>query len=302
MRIRPTLALLALLALPGFAAAAEPPPAAAGADAREPDAVEPVDDEAPEAEVDPASEAEATPPAPGGATDEKAPPMPRIGEPAPPPPPKRGEPPPEGPRRGVPPFAGPPGDGPGSPFAPGGPGGRTPGREAKPDRPPRPAAAETAAPPAPAAGTTALPTLEALTETRKRPLFVVGRRGPGPAPVPLVVDTGPAEPEEAPPPSALSLVLSGVVTGPGLEMAIFGDPAGGPALRLKIGDEHDGWKLTEVDRITARFRRGEETAELKLKPPGATVVAVSPAGDETPRPPTRRRPPRARPPTNPDGN
>ena len=113
-----------------------------------------------------------------------------------------------------------------------------------------------------------LPALGALTATRERPLFVPGRRGvvaPRPiAALPVPVATAP---EERPPPP-LTLVLSGVVNGPGVAMAILREADGNTVTRMRTGDERDGWTLEQIDRISVTFRRGEEEAVLTLKPPG----------------------------------
>lgn len=297
---------------------AEPDPTATAAPQVDPEV---------DAEIDPDADATETP-APG---EPPATPMPRIAEPPPregPParagdarPPRDGEPkpprsaepprsadprPPAAPRLGSPPpFAGGPRGEPGSPLAPGGAGDRK--RPGRPEASPSTRAAGDG--PAPSVATGGLPTLDALTETRQRPLFVVGRRGPAAVAAPIVEETPEIEPEETPAaPAELQLVLNGVVAGPGLGLAILSDP-GGTTHRMKIGDEHDGWKLIEVDRVTARFGRGDERAELKLKPPGSTAVAASPVDEEGQPAPMRRRPPKLRPPaagskpppSNPDG-
>ncbi len=178
------------------------------------------------------------------------------------PPPPGGGPPPPGDRRPPPP---------GSPPDPMRPRGDPRPGEGAPKRPP-PKLTRTAPPVAPmptdedqaAAG---LPTLSALTRTRDRPLFVPGRRGVQPAPT-MPIRIEPKEgPEEAPPPP-LTLALRGVVTGPGVAMAMLADPADDKITRMKVDDEHDGWRLTAIDRISVTFRRGVEEQVLRLPPPG----------------------------------
>jgi hypothetical protein len=84
----------------------------------------------------------------------------------------------------------------------------------------------------------------------------------------------PAETQEEPPPPPLTLVLSGVATGPGVEMAILVDPSDHGVKRMRTGDEHDGWRLERIDRVSATFRRGEEEEVLTLKPPGVAPAAA----------------------------
>ena len=174
-----------------------------------------------------------------------------------------------------------------SPLAPDGERAAPETADRGPPPPPRRTGPTTATGPAQPV-TTGMPDLASLRQTRERPLFVPDRRGVRPvasAPAPAIAP--PSEPvEEAPPP--LTLVLSGVAAGPGVEMAILIDQSDRSVRRMRAGDEHDGWRLERVDRVTATFRRGEEEAVLSLKPPGV----ASPGGDGQ-RPPVR---PAARPP------
>ena len=139
-----------------------------------------------------------------------------------------------------------------------------------------------------------LPSLAGLTATRERPLFVPGRRGPDQRSA-VAVTLEPAAPggEIEPPESPFTAVLGGVVSGPGLELAILIDPSTNAVSRVKRGEDHDGWTLAELDRRTATFRRGDEQAVLRLKPPGSTVVpGVGGSDDEAPKPAAARPGPR----------
>lgn len=231
-------------------------------------------------------------PAPGGGA-ELAPP-PRFGRGMPPPadyaPPGRG--------RARPPFAG-------EGTRPPPPGGES----ADATQPPEPGAAPKSAeepgaaskpPMATSAAGGGLPAVEDLTATRARPLFVPGRRGPEPKRAPPVVsEPVVVAPVETPPPP-LTAVLSGVVSGPGVDMAILTEPGGTTPTRVQKGEEHEGWTLVELDRTSATFQRGDETTVLELKAPG---VGAAPEGVATaapvPRPEFRRpatpqRPPQRR--------
>jgi general secretion pathway protein N len=128
-----------------------------------------------------------------------------------------------------------------------------------------------------------------LFATRERPLFVPGRRGPAPVvPAPEPPPVVEAEPVAAPPP--LTLQLRGVVAGPGIELAIFIDPASGETRRLTVGEEHEGWKLNALDRRRATFRRGEEETVLEILAPGLATSPITPpppAEETASRRPTR---------------
>lgn len=146
----------------------------------------------------------------------------------------------------------------------------------------------TPAPAAPAEAVVGLPLLDGLTATRTRPLFVPGRRGPEEAEAvptpsrPLLAE--PSDPTDVP----LTVTLGGVVSGPGVALAILIDPANNSATRLKAGEEHDGWTLVEIGRTSVTFRRGEQDAVLTLKPPGATPAST---GGEPVTAPRGKRPP-----------
>lgn len=144
------------------------------------------------------------------------------------------------------------------------------------DASPRPAPAPRPAMPSPGAspspplqGVLGLPALTHLRQTRDRPLFVPARRGVQPEPAaPILAPPPTPEPvEEAPPP--MTLTLTGVVAGPDVAMAILVDPADGRIKRMHVGDEHEGWRLDQIDRVAVTFRRDEEEAVLALKPPGS---------------------------------
>lgn len=153
------------------------------------------------------------------------------------------------------------------PFAPGGSDTR-PRPEPSAPRPAVPSFGD--AVPPPSRGPHGLPALSTLRQTRDRPLFVPARRGVQPEPAAPVFTPPPApEPvEEAAPP--LTLTLTGVVAGPDVEVAILVDPSDGTTKRMRIGDEHDGWRLTRIDRVAVTFHRDGEEAVLALKPPGVS--------------------------------
>jgi len=240
-------------------------------------------------EDDPAetSDGEATPPAPEDAEEpsDDRPAAPTVVTPPPPPPGPPGRPGIAAPlpipgSRGGPPR-------PPSPFAPGGSeeaGRPSPPVEAPGPAGPRPDPGVAAAPVASSPG--GLPDLAALRVTRERPLFVPGRRGEAAARPVLLAP--PREDKEEPteiPPPPLTLVLSGLVSGPDVQLAILVDPLSSSVARMKAGEERDGWKLVEIGRISATFRRGEEETVLRLKPPGSTTT--SPTPPRNPRPPGR---------------
>jgi hypothetical protein len=110
--------------------------------------------------------------------------------------------------------------------------------------------------------------LKTLPNTRGRPVFSPSRRPP-PAVVAEPAATRPAPPprrvEVEPPP--LSLV--GTIAGGDESFGIFLDQSTKAALRLKIGDDFQGWKLRTVNGREATMQKDEQGALLTLPPPGS---------------------------------
>jgi len=127
--------------------------------------------------------------------------------------------------------------------------------------------------------------VKTLTATRDRPIFSPSRRPP-PAPViaaPQVTPppvSKPAEPERPP------LTLVGTVSGEQEAFGIFLDQAANKIVRLRLGDDHQGWILRQVRGREVMLQKDGETAFLALPPPGSKpAVAGTQVADE----PERRR-------------
>lgn len=140
----------------------------------------------------------------------------------------------------------------------------------------RPTAPKPAAPERPLAANPLWATpLANLSDTRERPIFSASRRPPMQAPVEVA---SPSAPPPPPPPriERPSLSLVGTVAGDGESFGIFVDPATSNALRLKLGDDYQGWRLRTVRGRDVALERDQQTVVLSLPQPGADAPVAAP--------------------------
>jgi len=98
-------------------------------------------------------------------------------------------------------------------------------------------------PPAAPANPVAAQALDKLSTTLDRPLFSPSRRPPAPPPPPPPVAQAPPPPPPPPP----NLVLFGVVMDGEGARAVVRAGAGGKLLRAQIGDDIEGWKVSQIE-------------------------------------------------------
>ncbi|MET0678316.1 MAG: hypothetical protein ABW175_21160 [Bradyrhizobium sp.] len=117
--------------------------------------------------------------------------------------------------------------------------------------------------------------LATLTDTRERPIFTASRRPPiQEAPVAIARPTAPPPPPprvERPP-----LLLVGTVAGDSESFGIFVDRSTSTALRLKLGEDYQGWRLRNVRGRDVALERDQQTVVLSLPEPGAEGTAAAP--------------------------
>jgi hypothetical protein len=133
--------------------------------------------------------------------------------------------------------------------------------------------------------------LESLSSTRDRPVFSPSRRPP-----PRAVASAPP-PKQAPSPPKPArterpqLSLVGTIMGVEESFGIFVEQTTRAALRLKLGEDYQGWKLQAVQGREVTLEHDQQTATLTMPQPGTaaqnqpkveTVVAPRP-----PEPPQR---------------
>ena len=109
-----------------------------------------------------------------------------------------------------------------------------------------------------------------LSTTRERPIFSPSRRPP-----PVVI-AAPATPPAPPLPSKLprverpQLSLVGTISGDDERFGIFVDQTTKAALRLRIGEDYQGWKLRAVQGREVTLEYEQQSAILTLPQPGTT--------------------------------
>jgi general secretion pathway protein N len=141
--------------------------------------------------------------------------------------------------------------------------------------------------------------LATLSNTRERPIFSVSRRPP-PPPVTASVPVMAAPPAPPKPPriERPPLALVGTILGEGESYGIFVDQASNTPLRLKIGEDYQGWMLRSVQAGEVILMRDQQMITLALPQPGS--VAAEPtqqqaaigarAAEETGAPPEPPQP------------
>jgi hypothetical protein len=122
--------------------------------------------------------------------------------------------------------------------------------------------------------------LTSLSGTRDRPIFSSSRRPPAPAAAPAVVarvvaPPKPREPERPP----LSLV--GTIASGEEGFGIFLDQSTKTALRLRLGEDYQGWKLRTVQGREATLEKDQQAITLALPQPsaGQPNTVGQPAGE-----------------------
>jgi hypothetical protein len=107
--------------------------------------------------------------------------------------------------------------------------------------------------------------LSALSGTRDRPIFTSSRRPPAPAVAPAAIPKLTPKPKDSEPPP-LSLV--GTIASGEEGFAIFLDQSKTP-LRLKVGEDYQGWTLRSVQGREAALEKDQQVVVLALPQPGA---------------------------------
>jgi general secretion pathway protein N len=131
--------------------------------------------------------------------------------------------------------------------------------------------------------------LATLSNTRERPIFSSSRRPPPPAVAPVTVAKAPPPPKP-PRVERPQLALVGTISSGDESFAIFIDQASRAALRLRVGEDFQGWRLRAVHGREVILERDRQTEILSLPQPGASQTSAlrAQAADGEPADPPRR--------------
>ncbi len=108
--------------------------------------------------------------------------------------------------------------------------------------------------------------LTSLYATRDRPIFSASRRPPLPAVAPVAAVRAPPPRPKEPDKPRLSLV--GTVVGDSESFGIFVDQSSKLSLRLRLGEEHEGWVLRAVQSREVILEKDPQKAILAMPQPG----------------------------------
>jgi hypothetical protein len=114
--------------------------------------------------------------------------------------------------------------------------------------------------------------LEGLSVTRERPIFSPSRRPPPPPPT-YVAPVAVRQPAKPPEPEHPAVSLVGTVIGTDVQIGVFLEKATNKVIRLRLGDEHEGWVLRQVKAREVTMVKDAEQI-LMLDPPPGDAPAV----------------------------
>jgi len=108
-----------------------------------------------------------------------------------------------------------------------------------------------------------------LSNTRERPIFSSSRRPPPPAVASIPAAKAPPPPPKPPRVERPQLSLVGTIASGDQSFGIFVDQATKAALRLKVGEEYQGWRLRSVQGREVTLERDQQTTILSMPQPAA---------------------------------
>jgi hypothetical protein len=110
--------------------------------------------------------------------------------------------------------------------------------------------------------------------TRERPIFLPSRRPPAPPPSAITVAkvVAPPKPKE---PEQPQLSLVGTISGDDAKFGIFIDQATNAVVRLKLGEDFQGWQLRSVQGRGVTFQKNQQSFVVSLPQPGFSQASIA---------------------------
>jgi general secretion pathway protein N len=141
--------------------------------------------------------------------------------------------------------------------------------------------------------------LSKFAVTRERPIFSPSRRPPTPAVIPAITPKAIAVPRPKEP-ERPRLTLVGTIASDEEGFGIFLDQTSNGVIRLKIGEEFQGWKLRSVQGRETALEKDQQIVTLALPQPGLGTPPpqnevqheIRPVGSDNGRPPSKSLRPR----------
>jgi hypothetical protein len=122
----------------------------------------------------------------------------------------------------------------------------------------------------------ALP-LKQLAITRERPIFSPARRLPPPPAPTYVAPVAVRQPAKPPEPERPAMSLLGTIIGADDKIGVFLDTATHGVVRLRVGEDHQGWVLRVIrERDATVAKDGAQAVVLELPPPGEAPALGGP--------------------------
>jgi general secretion pathway protein N len=116
--------------------------------------------------------------------------------------------------------------------------------------------------------------LKQFSVTRERPIFLPSRRPPAPPASAVTVSKAiaPSKPKE---PEQPQLSLVGTIVSDEDKFGIFVDQSTKAVLRLRVGEDFQGWKLQSVQGREVALQKNQLTFVVALPQPGLTQPSVA---------------------------
>jgi hypothetical protein len=128
--------------------------------------------------------------------------------------------------------------------------------------------------------------LKQFSATRERPIFLPSRRPPAPPEAAVAAPRVVALPKE---PERPQFSLVGTIAGDEDKFGIFVDQATKAVIRLRVGEDFQGWKLQSVQGREVSLEKNQLNVVLALPQPSPTQPAIAvrneawPAGSDNGR-------------------